>query len=29
VPLSAADNLEDAMLPSPARIVDQVRRLVD
>lgn len=29
VPLSAADNLEDAMLPSPARIVDQVRQLVD
>jgi pyruvate dehydrogenase E1 component beta subunit len=29
VPLSAADNLEDAMLPSPARIVEQVRRLVD
>jgi pyruvate dehydrogenase E1 component beta subunit len=29
VPLSAADNLEDAMLPNPARIVDQVRRLVD
>ena len=29
VPLSAADNLEDAMLPSPARIVDQVRKLVD
>jgi pyruvate dehydrogenase E1 component beta subunit len=29
VPLSAADNLEDAMLPSPARIVEQVRKLVD
>jgi pyruvate dehydrogenase E1 component beta subunit len=29
VPLSAADNLEDAMLPNAARIVDQVRRLVD
>jgi len=29
VPLSAADNLEDAMLPNPARIVEQVRRLVD
>jgi pyruvate/2-oxoglutarate/acetoin dehydrogenase E1 component len=29
VPLSAADNLEDAVLPSPARIVEQVRRLVD
>jgi acetoin:2,6-dichlorophenolindophenol oxidoreductase subunit beta len=29
VPLSAAGNLEDAMLPSPARIVEQVRRLVD
>jgi pyruvate dehydrogenase E1 component beta subunit len=29
VPLSAADNLEDAMLPSAERIVDQVRRLVD
>ena len=29
VPLSAADNLEDAMLPSAARIVDQVRKLVD
>ena len=29
VPLSAADNLEDAMLPNPARIVDQVRKLVD
>jgi pyruvate dehydrogenase E1 component beta subunit len=29
VPLSAADNLEDAMLPNPARIVEQIRRLVD
>jgi len=29
VPLSAADNLEDAMLPNPARIVEQVRKLVD
>ena len=29
VPLSAADNLEDAMLPHPARIVEQVRKLVD
>jgi pyruvate dehydrogenase E1 component beta subunit len=29
VPLSAADNLEDAMLPNAARIVDQVRKLVD
>ena len=29
VPLSAADNLEDAMLPTPARVVDNVRRLVD
>jgi pyruvate/2-oxoglutarate/acetoin dehydrogenase E1 component len=29
VPLSAADNLEDAVLPNPARIVEQVRRLVD
>ena len=29
VPLSASDNLEDAMLPSPAKIVDHVRRLVD
>jgi len=29
VPLSAADNLEDAMLPNAERIVDQVRRLVD
>jgi len=29
IPLAAADNLEDAQLPSPARIIDQVRRLVD
>jgi pyruvate dehydrogenase E1 component beta subunit len=29
IPLSAADNLEDAQLPSAERIVDQVRRLVD
>jgi pyruvate dehydrogenase E1 component beta subunit len=29
VPLSAADNLEDAMLPNAEKIVDQVRRLVD
>jgi len=29
IPLSAADNLEDAMLPNAERIVDQVRRLVD
>jgi pyruvate dehydrogenase E1 component beta subunit len=29
VPLSAADNLEDHMLPSAARIVENVRKLVD
>lgn len=29
VPLSAADNLEDAMLPSPPTIVERVRQLVD
>jgi pyruvate/2-oxoglutarate/acetoin dehydrogenase E1 component len=29
VPLSAADNLEDAMLPSADRIVAEVRQLVD
>jgi acetoin:2,6-dichlorophenolindophenol oxidoreductase subunit beta len=29
VPLAAADNLEDAQLPSTERIVDAVRRLVD
>lgn len=29
IPLAAADNLEDAQLPSAERIVDQVRRLVD
>lgn len=29
IPLAAADNLEDAQLPSPERIVDQIRRLVD
>ena len=29
IPLSAADNLEDAQLPSAARIIDEVRRLVD
>jgi pyruvate dehydrogenase E1 component beta subunit len=29
VPLSAADNLEDSMLPNAVWIVDQVRRLVD
>jgi pyruvate/2-oxoglutarate/acetoin dehydrogenase E1 component len=29
VPLSAADSLEDAQLPSAAKIVDRVRRLVD
>jgi pyruvate dehydrogenase E1 component beta subunit len=26
VPLPAADNLEDAALPSPERIADRVRR---
>jgi pyruvate/2-oxoglutarate/acetoin dehydrogenase E1 component len=29
IPLAAADNLEDAQLPSADRIVDNVRRLVD
>ena len=29
IPLPSADALEDAMLPSPARIVDAVRHLVD
>lgn len=29
IPLAAADNLEDAQLPSVERIVDRVRRLVD
>jgi pyruvate dehydrogenase E1 component beta subunit len=29
IPLAAADNLEDAQLPSAERVVDQVRRLVD
>jgi len=29
IPLSAADNLEDAMLPSAEKIVDKVRQLVD
>jgi len=29
IPLAAADNLEDAMLPSAAKIVDAVRKLVD
>jgi acetoin:2,6-dichlorophenolindophenol oxidoreductase subunit beta len=29
IPLSAADNLEDAMLPNPERIVKRVRELVD
>jgi 2,4-dienoyl-CoA reductase-like NADH-dependent reductase (Old Yellow Enzyme family) len=29
VPLAAANNLEDAQLPTPERIVDSVRKLVD
>jgi pyruvate dehydrogenase E1 component beta subunit len=29
IPLPSADALEDAMLPSPARVVDAVRNLVD
>lgn len=29
IPLAAADNLEDAMLPNPERIVRRVRELVD
>jgi acetoin:2,6-dichlorophenolindophenol oxidoreductase subunit beta len=29
IPLAAANNLEDAMLPNAEKIVDQVRRLVD
>jgi pyruvate dehydrogenase E1 component beta subunit len=29
IPLAAADNLEDAMLPSAGRIVEAVRKLVD
>ena len=29
IPLPSADALEDAMLPSPAKIVDAVRQLVD
>jgi pyruvate dehydrogenase E1 component beta subunit len=29
IPLAAADNLEDAMLPNAERIVENVRRLVD